>query len=48
MDTDEETDETTVSTPSGKVLGKTDKNGTSTFTGKKLSGDNEPGLLIPK
>ena len=48
LDVDEETGETTVSTPSGKVLGKATATGTSTFTGKMVSSGNDPELLVPK
>lgn len=48
VDEDSETDQTTVSDPNGKVLGTATKNGTTTFTGKSLSGGNDPELLVPK
>lgn len=45
---DTDGDEETISDTKGKVLGKATNGGTADFSGKVISANNEPGLLLPK
>lgn len=45
---DTDGDEEIISDTKGKILGKATKGGTTNFSGKVVSPNNEPGLLLPK